>query len=106
MQVDPSRKEMQIAHPDTLGMFHRCFGTFAEFENTVTALTHRIHGITKEVSTKDLISDYEDMEKKLGREPHFEEIRAMSRLGIEYYLRMYGSLSRFRQIRSMRRNKG
>ncbi len=84
--------------------YKECFGSLAEFENTVTVLVRRIHDITKDVFTEDLMSDYDVMEEELGREPHFEEIRSMSRFGIEYYLRMYGSLSRFRQIRSIRRD--
>ena len=85
--------------------YEECFGSLAEFENTATMLARRIHDIATEVSTENLMSDYEAMGEELGREPHFEEIRSMSRFGIEYYLRMYGSLSRFRQIRSMRRSK-
>lgn len=85
--------------------YEECFGSLAEFESTATMLVRRIYGITKEVSTEDLMSDYEAMEEELGRQPHFEEIRSMSQFGIEHYLRVYGSLSRFRQIRSMYRNK-
>ena len=85
--------------------YEECFGSFTEFEDTATALTLRIHNIAREIPAEDLMLDYDAMEAELGREPHFEEIRSMSRFGVEYYLRMYGSLSRFKQIRSMRRNK-
>ena len=85
--------------------YEECFGSFEQFESIVVELLRSISGsIAYEVSETDLARDYEWMQDELGREPHLKEIRSMSRFGVEYYLRMYGSLSRFKQIKSMRDN--
>ncbi len=85
--------------------YKECFGSLEEFEDTVAILIHRVQNIAKNVSMEDLMADYDTMTVERGREPHFEEIRSMSKFGIEHYLNLFGSLSRFRQIRSLQRNR-
>ncbi len=81
--------------------YTECFGSFEEFKIRADSIIQHTHGIIKNASLGELVMDYEDIAAKRGREPHFEEIRAMSKFGIEHYLILFGSLSRFRQIRSL-----
>ena len=80
--------------------YRECFGTLEKFEGTVAGIIRRIRSIDKDTLVEDLMADYDAMVAECNREPHFEEIRSMSRFGVEHYLKLFGSLGRFRQIRS------
>lgn len=81
--------------------YAECFGSLEEFQIRVSTIIQRIGNIDKNASIEEIVADYEEITANCRREPHFEEIRTMSKIGIEHYLNLFGSLSRFRQIKSL-----
>ena len=80
------------------------FGSLEEFESEVDPIIVHIDNIGKNASFEEVVSDYEEITTNCRREPHFEEVREMSKIGIEHYLSMFGSLSRFRQVKGLHRS--
>lgn len=83
--------------------YAECFGTFEEFESHVDAIIQRMNTVGRNASLEELVTDYKEIARKCRHKPHFEEVRTMSKFGIEHYLNLFGSLSRFIQIKSMHR---
>ena len=54
---------------------------------------------------KKINQDYHELKDTLGHAPHFEEYREKSKVGIEYLLKFYGSLGKFKIISDRKENE-
>jgi superfamily II DNA or RNA helicase/tetratricopeptide (TPR) repeat protein len=75
--------------------YEDCFGSYEKFESTVSELISRTKNIDPTITVDDLIQDYEKIKQNLGHSPHFEELRKLSYLGMEYYLQLFGTYGKF-----------
>lgn len=76
--------------------YDECFGSFVNFETLIKSFLLNLHSI-KSVDNETLEIDYRTVRRTLGHEPTFDELRYNSNLGIEYYIRNFGSLTKFKQ---------
>ena len=81
--------------------YEECFGTIERFENMMYELAYRMVYADQRITKYDLHCDYAGIVKRLGREPHFEDVRIMSNVGIEYYLNSFGTLGKFKRTRNV-----
>ncbi len=75
-----------------------CFGSFEKFDSIVKDTISKIKNISPSVTIDDLFQDYERIKNDLGHVPHFEEMRQLSYLGMEYYLENFGTFGKFIKI--------
>ncbi len=79
-----------------------CFGTYENFEKITDEIIARANKLDPSITYDDLYHDYTRIIEDLGREPHFEEMKLMSYLGIEYYIGKFATYGRFTKIAKLK----
>ncbi len=94
-------KPLSVGHIKEKGKYKQsdydeCFGSFVNFETLIKSFLLNLDSI-KPVDNETLERDYLTVRRVLGHAPTFDELRYNSNLGIEYYIRNFGSLTKFKQ---------
>ena len=101
VDIPPSARDIHKFGKYHIDDYNECFGSFNGFKRIVDRIIKQMNKINKNASMEELLEDYNKIEKKCMHPPHFEDVRVMSKIGIAYYLNVFGSLGRFRQIRNI-----
>ena len=91
-----SRGDLDLGGDYTAADYEECFGDYGRFQVTIDEIVGRMSLLDTGVTRASLFRDYRKMRADCGgRAPHFDEVRRMSGLGIEYYLGLFGTMTEF-----------
>lgn len=91
-----SRDDLDLGGDYTAADYEECFGDYGRFQATIDEIVGRMSLLDTGVTRASLFRDYRKMRADCGgRAPHFDEVRRMSGLGIEYYLGLFGTMTEF-----------
>ena len=91
-----SRDDLDLGGDYTAADYEECFGDYGRFQVTIDEIVGRMSLLDTGVTRASLFRDYRKMRADCGgRAPHFDEVRRMSGLGIEYYLGLFGTMTEF-----------
>lgn len=90
---------------DENGDYENIFYKFKEMIRIMNNIPTNLNDDKLLENIKKINQDYRDLKDTLGHAPHFEEYREKSKLGIEYLLKFYGSLGKFKIISDRKENE-
>ena len=76
--------------------YREAFGGIDAFFSIIKEITNRISSC-QSIQIEKIKEDYKQLTESLGHKPHFDEIKELSKLGIEYYLKHSGTLKKFKE---------
>jgi len=79
----------------TPGDYAECFSNFDAFYYVVEPIVKKLEKI-KPIDADTLKLDYFELRKKLSSPPTFDQIRMKSDIGIEYYIKEFGTYGKFK----------
>ena len=95
-KAPPTAADVDLDGRYTAGDYAECFGSYDRFREIAEEVIRRMSALDPGITGAYLFKDYRRMCADLGSEPHFEDVRRMSHVGVEYYLGLFGSMAGFR----------
>ena len=91
----PSIEEINKSGEFTIEDYCECFGNYDLFLSIVNPIMCKLKTI-QPIGIDRVKRDYFDIRRKIGHIPNFDQVRLKSDIGIEYYIKEFGSYEKFK----------